>query len=137
MIRKALQRDIPDIQRIRNAVHENKLTSREISADDIQRAMSVTGRGWVAEKNEAIVGFAVGNTQTGNIWALFVDPSFEKQGIGRALFKTMVRWLSKQDLDKLYLSTEPNTRAENFYTAAGWTKGKKLSNGEVRFELKL
>ncbi len=137
MIRKAIKSDVPAIQHIRSIVLENKLISRTISAADILNAMLVTGRGWVAVKDEKVVGFAIGNTQTGNIWALFVEPSYEQQGIGKALFKTMVRWLSKQDLDKLYLSTEPNTRAENFYTAAGWTKGKKLSNGEVRFELNL
>ena len=137
MIRKAIETDIVAIQRIRAAVHENKLASTKISYQDILQAISSTGRGWVAEKGDKIVGFAIGNTQTGNIWALFVDPAFEKQGVGKALFKTMVRWLSKQNLDKLYLSTEPNTRAEKFYTTAGWTKGKKLSNGEVLFELKL
>ena len=137
MIRKAVQKDILIIQQIRSVVNENKLTSRKISDEDILQAITVTGRGWVAEKSEQVVGFAIGNTQTGNIWALFVDPDYEKQGVGRALFKTMVRWLSKQDLDKLYLSTEPNTRAERFYTAAGWTKGRTLSNGEVRFDLKL
>ncbi len=137
MIRKALQSDITEIQRIRKAVNENKLGSREITANDIQHAILVTGRGWVAEKDNKLVGFAIGNTQTGNIWALFVDPVYEKQGIGKALFKTMVRWLSKQRFERLYLSTEPNTRAEKFYTAAGWTKGKTLSNGEVRFELRL
>ena len=137
MIRKAVQKDISAIQRIRSSVNENKLTSRKISDEDILQAITATGRGWVAEKGEQVVGFAIGNTQTGNIWALFVDPDYEKQGVGRALFKTMVRWLSKQDLDKLYLSTEPNTRAEKFYTAAGWTKGRTLSNGEVRFNLKL
>ena len=135
MIRKAIKKDVPAIQRIRSVVLENKLSSRKISAEDILNAMSVTGMGWVAEKDEQVVGFAIGNKQTGNIWALFVDPDYEKQGIGRALFKTMVRWLSKQNLNKLYLSTEPDTRAEKFYTAAGWTKSKKLSNGEVRFEL--
>lgn len=137
MIRKAVQKDISAIQRIRSSVNENKLTSRKIRDEDILQAITATGRGWVAEKGEQVVGFAIGNTQTGNIWALFVDPDYEKQGVGRALFKTMVRWLSKQDLDKLYLSTEPNTRAEKFYTAAGWTKGRTLSNGEVRFDLKL
>ena len=137
MIRKAVQKDISAIQRIRSSVNENKLTSRKIRDEDILQAITATGRGWVAEKGEQVVGFAIGNTQTGNIWALFVDPDYEKQGVGRALFKTMVRWLSKQDLDKLYLSTEPNTRAEKFYTAAGWTKGRTLSNGEVRFNLKL
>ena len=137
MIRLATKKDIPEIQRIRHAVTENKLTSRKISDADILKAITVTGRGWVAEKDNKVLGFAIGNTITGNIWALFVDPNYEGQGVGRALFKTMVRWLSKQKLDKLYLSTEPNTRAEKFYLAAGWTKGKILSNGEVRFELKL
>ncbi len=137
MIRKAIQADIPCIQRIRTAVHENKLSAKEISYEDIFQAITLTGRGWVSEKDGIIIGFAIGNIQTGNIWALFVDPAYEKQGVGKALFKTMVRCLSKQALDKLYLSTEPNTRAEKFYTAAGWTKGNKLSNGEVRFELKL
>jgi len=137
MIRKALPQDIPAIQTIRTAVKENKLTSRKISDQEILIAITQSGRGWVAEKNGTILGFAIGNTQTGNIFALFVDPAHEGLGIGKKLFKTMVRWLSKFDLQKLYLSTEANTRAEKFYSAAGWTKGKKLSNGEVYFELKL
>jgi GNAT superfamily N-acetyltransferase len=65
------------------------------------------------------VAFAIGNATYGNIWALFVDPAHERRGHGRRLHDAMVAWLWSQGLRKLWLTTEPGTRAERFYTEAG------------------
>jgi GNAT superfamily N-acetyltransferase len=134
LIRPELRADVPAMQRVRAAVRENVLVSTVITDADVIEAIEVTGRGWVAEAAGGIVGFAVGNAQTGNIWALFLDPEFERRGIGRRLHDTMLDWLWAQGLDRLWLSTEPATRAERFYAAAGWRRAGLTASGEVRFE---
>ena len=123
------------MHRVRMSVRENKLVSTVITEADTREAIEVTGRGWVIELDGQIVAFAVGNAQTGNIWALFVHPDYEKRGYGRRLFDEMVSWLWSVGLQKLWLSTEPGTRAERFYNAAGWKYTGRTERGESRFEL--
>ena len=123
------------MHRVRMSVRENILVSTVITEADTRGAIEVTGRGWVIELDGQIVAFAVGNAQTGNIWALFVHPDYEKRGYGRRLFDEMVSWLWSAGLQKLWLSTEPGTRAERFYNAAGWKYTGRTERGESRFEL--
>lgn len=81
-----------------------------------------------------IVGFAVGNAVNGSIWALFVEPGCEGQGYGRQLHDTMIDWLRKQGHNRLWLTTEPGTRASRFYEAAGWRRVGVTDDGELRYE---
>jgi GNAT superfamily N-acetyltransferase len=122
------------MHRVRLAVRENRLRSTTVTEFDYGPAIQKTGRGWVVEVDDQIVAFAVGNRTTGNIWALFVDPKHEGQGHGRRLHDAMVAWLLSQGLTKLWLTTEPDTRAERFYKKAGWTRAGLTDSGEVRFE---
>ncbi len=135
VLRQASRSDIRCIQRVRHAVRENRLTSRTISDDEVVHAIEVAGRGWVVEVDRTVVGFAIGNAQDGNIWALFIDPEHEGRGHGRRLHDTMVAWLWSRGLRRLWLSTEPGTRAQRFYSRAGWTDCGLLPSGELRFEL--
>lgn len=125
------------MHRVRLAVRENVLASPSVCEASYVPAIALPGRGWVAEGDGAIQGFAVGNSETGNIWALFVDPDFEARGIGRRLHQAMVSWLFERGTSRLWLSTEPGTRAQWFYEAAGWTCLGILSGGEVAYELLL
>jgi GNAT superfamily N-acetyltransferase len=118
-------------------VRENRLTSGVITDADVVDAIERTGRGWVVEVDGRIVGFAVGNAETGNIWALFVEPEHEGQGHGRRLHDSMVQWLVSRGLSRLWLSTEPATRAQRFYEAAGWSSSGLLPSGELLFERNL
>jgi GNAT superfamily N-acetyltransferase len=115
VLRQALRSDIPGIFRVRYAVSENRLTSRSISESDVVGELESTGRGWVIESGSEIVAFAIGNVQTGNIWALFVDPKHEGLGYGRRLHDTVVGWLWSRGLELLGLTTAPGTRAQRFY----------------------
>ena len=94
------------MHRVRLAVRENRLTSRSTEEDYIP-AIEETGRGWVVEVDGGVVGFAVGNAATGNVWALFVEPAHEGQGHGRRLHDAMVEWLFSRGLERLWLSTIP------------------------------
>jgi len=133
-LRIAVRADVPEIQRVRHAVRENRLTSTTISDEDVIEAIERTGRGWVMELDGRIVGFSVGNAETGNIWALFMEPEHERHGHGRRLHDEMVSWLWSRGLHRLWLTTAPGTRAETFYERAGWMNAGRTPSGEVLFE---
>ena len=134
--REAVIEDIAVIQTIRNAVRENRLSDpSRVTDNDVQEYILDRGKGWVYEHDGHIVGFAIGDLQDANIWALFILPEFEGIGIGRSLHDTMVTWMFDQGLSCIWLSTAPGTRAERFYREAGWTKTGITPSGEIRFEL--
>jgi GNAT superfamily N-acetyltransferase len=134
MLRQAIVADVAAIQRVRRAVRENRLVSIVISDEDVVEAITRTGRGWVIEAHDEVVAFAVGNAGSGNIWALFVHPDHERRGYGRLLHDTMLEWLWSTGLERLWLTTEPGTRAQGFYEAAGWQLVGRTAGGELRYE---
>src|SRR5436853_7758797 len=135
-LRPAELSDIPAMHTVRLSVHENVLRDHASVTADAYRAMLVDrGRGWVDERDGRIVGFGVADRQARNIWALFVDPGFEGNGIGRGLIAAMVTWLHEQSSAPIWLTTEPGSRAERFYRAAGWRDVGSTETGEIRFEL--
>jgi GNAT superfamily N-acetyltransferase len=134
-LRRALRTDVREIMRVRHSVKENRLTSRVISDDEVIHAIEQSGRGWVIECDGRLAGFAIGNAGDGNIWALFVEPGYEGRGFGRCLHDEMVAWLWTRGLRRLWLSTEPGTRAQGFYERAGWQGRGLLPSGELLFEL--
>ena len=134
LLRQAVAADVAGMQRVRRAVRENRLVSTVIRDEDVLEAIERTGRGWVVEAGGEVVGFAIGNAN-GNIWALFVDPDHEGRGHGRRLHDTMTDWLRSQGVQRLWLTTEPGTRAQKFYETAGWRFTGTTTQGEARYEL--
>lgn len=135
LARQAVATDVAAMHRVRMSVLENRLVSRQLSEQDYLVEIEGTGRGWVIESAGNIVAFAVGNAATGSIWALFVEPGHEGKGYGRQLHEVMIAWLWEQGHDRLWLTTEPGTRASRFYEAAGWRQVGVTAAGELRFEL--
>ena len=135
VLREARVDDIPAMHRVRLAVRENRLTSTAIDETHYIAEITVTGRGWVVTEDDVVVGFAVGNRETCNIWALFVDPAHERRGHGRRLHDAMVAWLFAQGCPRIWLGTDPDTRAQRFYAAAGWRFCRVLPDGEHYHEL--
>lgn len=127
--------DVAAMHRVRMAVRENRLQSIVLTDDDYIRAIEAPGRGWIVEADGDVVAFAIGDGSTGNIWALFVHPDHEGRGYGRTLHDMMVDWLWEQGLERLWLTTQPGTRAERFYLDAGWQRRGMTTSGEVRFEM--
>ncbi len=128
--------DIPQIQVVRHAVKENILSDPTLVTDrDCQDYLTVRGKGWVCEIDNQIVGFAIADLQDNNIWALFLKPDFEKQGIGKQLHNTMIDWYFSKKTDTVWLSTTPGTRADQFYRKCGWTETGKYGTSQIRFEM--
>ena len=136
IIREANIDDIKQIQVVRNAVKENTLSNPNLVTDeDCRIFLTERGKGWVCEINNQITGFSIADLKDHNVWALFVHPEFDRQGIGRQLHDILLDWYFGQTKETIWLGTAPNTRAEAFYRKAGWKEIGTHGRGEIKFEM--
>jgi GNAT superfamily N-acetyltransferase len=133
--RIAVDADISRMHHVRLSVRENQLSDPDRVQPAHYYAVLRSGRGWVCEIDGTIVGFAIADLSSHSVWALFVDPRYERRGIGRQLHDAMIEWLFASGAPRISLTTDPNTRAEHFYEAAGWQRVGQEANGEVRYSL--
>lgn len=89
----------------------------------------------MCEIDKKNVSFAIADLKENNIWVLFLNPKFERMGIGQMLHKTMLDWYFTQTKDTVWLGTEFNTRAEKFYRKAGWAEVGTNGTKEIKFEM--
>ena len=134
VLREAHRNDIPGMWTVRYAVTENTLTPGRLSDEDVRREIEDTGKGWVIEVDGIIRAFASCNARTGNIWALFVHPDVEGRGYGDRLHTSMLDWLRSQPIERLWLTTDAQSRACGFYQRRGWQRIGMTDTCEVRFE---
>lgn len=136
IIREARVEDIPQIQVVRNSVKENTLSNPDLVTDkDCEEFITERGKGWVCEIDGKITGFSIVDLKDNNIWALFVDPDFEKKGIGKKLHDIILDWYFTQTKKNVWLGTSPNTRAEIFYRKSGWNEIGIHGKNEIKFEM--
>lgn len=136
IIREAKVEDISQIQVVRNSVKENTLSNPDLVTDkDCEKFITERGKGWVCEIDGKITGFSIVDLKDHNIWALFVDPDFEKKGIGKKLHDIMLDWYFTQTKEIVWLGTSPNTRAELFYRKSGWNEIGIHGKNEIKFEM--
>ena len=135
ILRQATIADTSGIWDVRYSVTENTLTQGRLSDEDVRREIEDTGRGWVIDDDGQIKAFAIGNAQSGNIWALFVLPEAQGMRCGHRLHEVMIDWLRAQNAPKLWLTTGSQTRACGFYERRGWQRVSGSDLGEARYEL--
>lgn len=136
-IRVATVADVPAMHRVRSKVRENRLSIPQRISEASYLPYLEAGSTWVAETQTGVVGFAALNASAKSVWALFIDPDAEGNGIGRGLHLRMLTWAQEQGLDRISLSTDRRTRAAQFYKRAGWTEAGTTSDGEAIFEIAL
>jgi GNAT superfamily N-acetyltransferase len=134
MLRKAQLKDIEGMHYVRMSVVENRLLNPDLVPKTAYLPF-VKGDAVVWEERGCIVGFAAVDRKMGSVWALFVHPEYERKGIGQALLLEVVSGFFDGTRNLLWLTTDPGTRAEHFYRAAGWHQVGTADNGELRFEL--
>mgnify|MGYP001388200286 FL=1 len=133
--RQAIPEDIPQIQIVRNSVKENQLSNPNLIPDDlVEEFITKRGKGFVCEIDDKIVGFSIVDFVENNVWALFLLPEFEGKGIGKKLHQLMLDEYFSKTKETIWLSTEANSRAENFYKKQGW-KNAGFHGNEVKFEM--
>ncbi len=136
-IRKSVAADIPRLMEIRASVRENILSDPTKVTESDYRWFIENGPLWLWDDEDTIKGFAAGDPRDGTIWALFIDPPYERQGIGKALFARVCESMREAGHNTLTLYTGAGTRAARFYRAAGWEETGTSADGEVTFRTRI
>jgi GNAT superfamily N-acetyltransferase len=132
--REATLGDWAPITDVRMSVHENVLRDpSKVTHADYVAYVTEIGKGWVAERDGTIVGFAFAN-RSGLIWALFLRPGNEGRGIGKALLQLCVDWLRTIGVREAFLDTGAGTRAEEFYRRRGW---REVERDDLKVDFRL
>ncbi|ACB77417.1 GNAT family N-acetyltransferase [Opitutus terrae] len=131
MIRPIEPSDIPALFAVRVATDENRLTREQLALLGITEAsvlqrMHGTFRGWLCECDGRVVGFAMGDRATGEMWVIAVLPDYIKRGFGSQLLRAVEDWLARAGCTELWLTTgsDPQLRAYAFYRHRGWEDWK-------------
>jgi GNAT superfamily N-acetyltransferase len=138
--REATAADMPGITHVRISVTENALTLKQLAArgvtnESVAASFLKDAKGWVAERNSEIVGFSIADRASGSIFALFVLPGHEGCGIGAKLFDLAVAWLWDNGVDRIWLTTDPQSKAAAFYERRCWVATGRSERGDTRYEL--
>jgi GNAT superfamily N-acetyltransferase len=102
-IRITQRDDIDTLFEIRTGVIENQQSREEIAELGItSRSVAIILKtdccAWVAEIDDRPIAFSIANAPEKTIFGIFVLPSFEGRGAGRALMRAAENWLwSKGD----------------------------------------
>ena len=115
LFREATTKDIPKMHAVRLAVNENRLSDPDrIKPADYQKRLEESGKGWVCEIDDTIVGFAIVDLDEAQIWALFMHPAHEGQFIGRMLHDMMITWCFARRYLNLPLPRPPIPAPKSF-----------------------
>jgi ribosomal protein S18 acetylase RimI-like enzyme len=142
--RAAVSGDAAECVRVRGLTRENAVPAERLAAAGITVASWArdieTGKlpGHVAIAEGTIVGYAFGDTETGEVVVLALLPAFERRGLGRELLRRVVEELRSHGQRRLFLgcARDPATRSHGFYRHLGWRPtGAIDANGDEILEL--
>jgi GNAT superfamily N-acetyltransferase len=85
-------------------------------------------------RQEEIVAFSIADRASQSIFALFVLPAYEGQGIGSRLLDLALGWLWENGAERVWLTTGAGTKAVRFYEKRGWTCTGTGPRGDLRYE---
>lgn len=142
-IRKTQLEDIETIFDIRTSVIENHQSREEIAElgitpETVAQMLQTDCCGWIAQIDGKSIAFSIANATEKTIVGIFVLPSFEGYGAGRALMQKAEGWLFSQGIKEIWLLTgnDPNLRAYGFYLHLGWRPVGIVIDGEMEGEMK-
>ncbi|PBI82343.1 GCN5 family acetyltransferase [Rahnella victoriana] len=136
--RLALSSDIERIFDVRTSVKENYLNREEMELMGITESSVIdmiekNRCAWVAVDDGKVIGFSMIILDEGSLFAAFVLPKYEGRGVGRTLVE-----LAEQELFKhhevVWLETDKNSRAAEFYRRLGWVEKENVSESDIRLE---
>lgn len=137
-LRDATLADIETIFAIRTSVEENHLSREEmaemgITPQTIAEIIAESPCIWLAEVEGEPAGFAMAIAEEASLFAMFVLPQFEGQGVGKLLLEKAEAFLFAQQ-PIIWLETAAGSRAAAFYQRHGWRPVGEQDDEDIRFE---
>ena len=140
-IREITEGDIPALFVVRVATHQNQLSREELASlgiteETVKARLRGTFKGWLCNVNSQVVGFAIGDRATGELWVIALLPQYIGQGIGSALLRRVEDWLVANGCARLWLTTDLDAglKAYRFYRQHGW-RDDRIEN-DLRYMVK-
>jgi ribosomal protein S18 acetylase RimI-like enzyme len=135
-------RDVAELFKVRISSRENRMTmealgSIGITPDSTIKALSVSVAGWLCEVSGKIVGFSMGDKDTGEMLVVAVLPEYENAGIGKRLMELLQQWLFAHGHEEIWLleNPDPKVRAYGFYRKLGWVAAGLHESGHQILKL--
>ncbi|MBH3338891.1 GNAT family N-acetyltransferase [Pseudomonas sp. UBA7530] len=139
-LRPATVADIDTLFDIRTSVVQNHLSREQmaelgITSAALAEAIEHTPCAWIAELDGIAAGFAMVDLEAGELFALFVRPQAEGQGLGHLLLNAAETALF-QGHESIWLITDghESIRANAFYRRHGWELAGAVDERDVRYE---
>ena len=138
--------DTPAYVTLRGLTRENAISAERLAA------LGITADGWAASMREGrlvgtaahdagtLMGYAFGDTHTGEVVVLALLPQAEGRGLGRALLAEVLRSLREAGHARAHLwaSDDPGVRSHGFYRHLGWRPtGRRDGHGDEELELRI
>ena len=135
--RPAIASDLALLYDIRFSVEENR--SYDPAEIPVSRVLPVLQEGgsFLCLDGDWPVGFSMASFELSELFGLFLRPGYQGQGIGRRLLALAVDWMREKGARGMRLTTDPGTRAERLYRAAGWEATGVSETGELLLVLRL
>ncbi|KJK03092.1 GCN5 family acetyltransferase [Pseudomonas sp. 21] len=138
-IRPASPTDVDTLFDIRTSVRENHLSREQmagmgITPQVLAEAIESAPCAWIAEIDGVAGGFAMVDTEAGELFALFVRPECEGLGMGRLLLAAAEEQLFREH-GNIWLVTDGGNgiRANAFYRRHGWHLAGRVDERDVRY----
>lgn len=139
-IRPATAADIDTLFEIRTSVRENHLSREQMTGLGITpavlaEAIAAEPCAWITEIDGIAGGFAMVDSEEGELFALFVRPECEGLGMGRLLLAAAEEQLFHAH-EQIWLVTDggDGIRANAFYRRHGWHLAGRVDERDVRYE---
>ncbi len=139
LYRQADYRDVDALFEVRSKTRENPISKARLAEMGITHSSIVEGfelgqlYGRVCLDGKAVIGFCIGDIESGEVLVLAVLPNYEGKGIGRQLLGRVMEELKEQGHHAPWLAADRNAavRAHGFYRRLGWVPtGQMLENGD-------
>lgn len=103
-----------------------EMTELGITPEAVRSLLKNSHRGWLAEIDSKVIGFAMGNKDNGEMWVIAVLAEYESRGIGKHLLGLVETWLFEAGWEEIWLTTDMDEafRAVGFYRHLGWEDWK-------------
>ncbi len=142
IFREIESKDVQGLFDVRLSINENQVTLDYLAGIGITPKSITDGlagplNGWLCEVSRKVMGFSLGNKETGEMMVVAVLPEYEKMGIGKKLMELIQDWLFSYDHDEIWLlaTPEPELRASGFYKKLGWEKADTSDDGHQILKL--
>jgi GNAT superfamily N-acetyltransferase len=100
-----------------------------VTEASIVEMISASSCGWVAVVNNEIVGFSLVDVPNAALFAAFMLPAYEGNGVGTRLVAVAERELFKHH-SVIWLETDKRSRAAGFYQRLGWGNERATEGSE-------